>query len=132
MDPPIFNHRQRHSLTSDRAAGRLEQLNSTDSYSETSDRGLKRKVSGASAPFQSAARKVRPGASRFSSAESRPFLPLLPTPCGKPTKAAYLLRRASGTFPREPLPSRVPEQSSPVAGDTLQTWPTGIRSVSLS
>src|SRR5438309_11070580 len=68
---------------------------------------------------------LRPGASRFSSAESRLFLLPVPTPSGRWKRVACLLQRAPVTSLKGPLPFPVPEQFSPVAGDTLQTWATG-------
>src|SRR5579871_5153603 len=40
-------------------------------------------------------------------------------------KAASLLQRALRISPEGFRPAPVPEQFSPVAGDTLQIWPTG-------
>src|SRR5579872_3057323 len=68
---------------------------------------------------------VRLGASRSSSAESQLFLPHVPVPSGRRMKAACPLQTASEISPKGPLLFPVPEQFAPVAGDTLQTWPTG-------
>src|SRR5436305_9772417 len=79
--------------------------------------------------FRSAARMARLGASRFSSAEFQLFLPPVPVPSGRRKKAACPLQRVLETSPKGLLPFPVPEQSAPDAGDTLQIWPTGFRSV---
>src|SRR5579872_370268 len=71
---------------------------------------------------------VRLAASRSSSAESRLCLPHVPVPSDRRKKAACPLQRASETSPKGPLPFPVPEQFAPVAGGTLQTWPTEFRS----
>jgi hypothetical protein len=73
---------------------------------------------------------VQPEASRSSSAEFLLFLPPVPIPSGRLKKAACLLRTVSETSPEGLLPFPVPEQSSPVAGGTLQTLATGFCSVS--
>ena len=86
-------------------------------------------LTGGSAPFRSAARMVRLGASRSFSAESQLFLLPVPVPSGMRKKAACPLRTVSETSLKGLLPFPVPEQFAPVAGGTLQTWPTGIRSV---
>ncbi len=64
-------------------------------------------------------------ASRSFSAEFLLFLPPVPVLFGRRTKAACPLRTASETSPEGLLPFPVPEQFSPVAGDTLQIWATG-------
>src|SRR5271166_737587 len=46
-------------------------------------------------------------------------------------KAACLPRRVSETSLKGLLPFPVPEQFSPVAAGTLQTWPTGFHSTSI-
>jgi len=73
---------------------------------------------------------VQPEASRSSSAEFLLFLPPVPIPSGRLKKAACLLRTVSETSPEGLRPFPVPEQSSPVAGGTLQTLATGFCSVS--
>src|ERR1700692_2915642 len=81
--------------------------------------------SGVQATFLSAVRTVQLEASHSFSAGSRLFLPPVPIPCGRRKKAASLLRTVSEISPKGPLPFPVPEQFSPVAEGTLQTWATG-------
>src|SRR5579864_3206706 len=75
---------------------------------------------------QPMARRVRLEASRFSSAGSQLCPQPVPILSGRRKRAACLPQTASETSPEERLLFPVPEQSFPVAGDTLQTWPTGI------
>src|ERR1700721_2520671 len=82
-------------------------------------------ASGGRATFLSAVPTVRPEASHSFSAESRLFPPPVPIPCGRRKKAASLLRTVSETSPKGFLPFPGPEQFSPVAEGTLQTWATG-------
>src|SRR5690348_11039308 len=82
-------------------------------------------LTGALAIFRSAARRVRPGAFRSSSAEFQlcpPPAPILS--CTRKTTACPL-QTVSAIFLKGLLPFRVPELFSPVAGGTLQIWPTG-------
>src|SRR4029077_3607116 len=78
-----------------------------------------------SGPFQSETRTVQPGACHFASAEFPLYLPLLPTLCGRPRKAAFPPRKASEIFPGALPLSPVHAQSSPDAGGILQIWATG-------
>src|SRR4029077_8941455 len=102
---------------STRLRGGWENHNATDSYWIPESRQL----TGDWMPSLPTARMVRPGVSRSSSAGLLLYLPPAPVPSGRRKKAAFLLQRASETFPGEPLPSPVPELFFPVAGDTLQT-----------
>src|SRR5579859_2870026 len=82
-------------------------------------------LTGALAIFLSAARRVRPGAFHFSSAEFQLCLPPAPIlSCTRKTTACPL-QTVSAIFLKGLLPFRVPELFSPVAGGTLQIWPTG-------
>src|ERR1700722_20347551 len=101
----------------------LKYYNSTDIY-RLESRGSNTTLTGVPASFLPAARMVQLEASRSSSAGSRPFLPLVPIPCGRLKKGAFPLRRVSETFPKGLLPFPAPEQFSPVAGGTPQTWAT--------
>src|SRR3954469_14745774 len=80
-----------------------------------------RGLTGVQTPCPTAARKVRIGTSRSSSAESQLCLLLVPALFCTRKRAACLLQTASAIFLKGPLPFPVPEQFSPVAGDTLQT-----------
>src|SRR5262244_1053099 len=73
---------------------------------------LECQATGAQAPFHSAARMVPPA----------------PTLSGTRWRVAYLLRRGLEISLTGRRPSPVPELSSPVAGGTLQIWPTEFRS----
>jgi hypothetical protein len=96
-----------------------------------SNRGQKSpRLTGGQATSLSALRMVQLEASRSSSAESRPYLPPVPVLSGRKKRAACLLQTVSEISPKGLLPFPVPELFSPVAGGTLQTWPTGFRSVS--
>ena len=92
---------------------------------------IRNQTTGEQGPFLIAARMLQPEASRSSSAGSRPFLQPAPALSGRRMRAACLLQRVSETSLKGPLPFPVPELFSPVAGGTLQTWPTGFRSVYL-
>src|SRR5919108_1527383 len=78
----------------------------------------------ARALFRSGARTVRPGVYRCSLAEFRLSLLLVPVPCGRSSRVAYLPRTTSEISRAEHLPSPVPAQSAQGAGGSLQTWPT--------
>ena len=86
-------------------------------------------TSGGLVPCRPAARMVRAGGSRFSSREFQLFPPLARVLSGMRKKAAFPLQRVSAIFREGLRPSPAPEQFSPVAGGTLQIWPTGFRSL---
>jgi len=109
------------------ASARLGLRDGWENHDSTDNRYiyLNRVPNDAQAPFRPTVRMVRLEASRFSSAEFQLFLPPRLILCGSRSKAACLLQTASAISPERLHLAPVPEQSFPVAGDTLQIWPTG-------